>query len=283
MKSKNVAGIITYNPDISRLRENVEAIFPQVDSLIIVDNASSNREVIKNLLSKQEKVIFLYRDKNEGVAKALNIMASKANELGAEWLLTLDQDSVVADNIMSEYVKYVNDPTVGIITCRYIDRNTDNNDQFTSQENRFIPRCITSGTYMNLEIWGQVGGFYEPLFIDQVDFDYCYTLKEHGYRILQVGNTYLLHEIGKSKPVTLFGNYHIAFNHSPSRYYYMIRNMIVVAKRHHMWRHFIHVIPRRIIIVNKFENDRWKKNKMMALGFYHALIGKMGKCNSHKA
>lgn len=136
---------------------------------------------------------------------------------------------------------------------------------------------------MNLIIWEQVGGFYEPLFIDQVDFDYCYTVRENGYKILQVGNTYLLHEIGMSKGVYLFGNYHIAFNHSPMRYYYMIRNMIVVAKRHHMWRHFIHVIPRRIIIVNKFENDRWNKNRMMALGFYHALIGKMGKCNSNKA
>ena len=277
MLSTKIAGIVTFNPSLDRLQENVERILPQVGCLIIVDNASSNREEIKVLLSKQEKVIFLYRDKNEGVAKALNIMASKAIELGAEWLFTLDQDSVVADNIMSEYVKYISDPSIGIITCRYIDRNTDNIDQFTPQENRFIPRCITSGTYMNLNVWKHIGGFYEPLFIDQVDFDYCYTVRENGYKILQVGNTYLLHEIGKSKGVYLFGNYHIAFNHSPKRYYYMIRNMIVVAKRHHMWRHFIHVIPRRIIIVNRFENDRWNKNRMMALGFYHAIIGKMGR------
>ncbi len=272
-----VAGIITYNPDISRLQENVEAIYPQVDSLVIVDNGSSNCNDIQNLLKSKPKVRYALNSNNAGVAKALNVMASKTVELGAEWLLTLDQDSVVAENMMAEYAKYTSDSTVGIITCRYVDRNTDNIDQISPQENRFIPRCITSGTYMNLNVWKHIGGFYEPLFIDQVDFDYCYTLKEHGYRILQVGNTYLLHEIGKSKPVTLFGNYHIAFNHSPSRYYYMIRNMIVVAKRHHMWRHFIHVIPRRILIVNKFEKDRWNKNRMMALGFYHALIGKMGK------
>lgn len=277
MESKVVAGIITYNPDISRLRENVEAIHSQVDSLVIVDNGSSNCEDIINLLESKPGVCYVFNSDNVGVAKALNMMAAKAHEMGAEWLLTLDQDSVVAENMMAEYAQYTSDSTIGIITCRYVDRNTESISHFTPQENSFISRCITSGTYMNLNVWEQVGGFYEPLFIDQVDFDYCYTVREKGYKILQIGSTYLLHEIGKSKGVYLFGNYHIAFNHSPLRYYYMIRNMIVVAKRHGMWRHYLHVIVRRIVIVNKFENNRWKKNLMMLRGIWHSIIGRLGK------
>lgn len=272
-----VAGIITYNPDISRLQENVEAIYPQVDSLIIVDNGSSNCNDIQNLLKPKPKVCYVLNSNNAGVAKALNVMASKAVELGAEWLLTLDQDSVVAENMMAEYAKYTSDSTVGIITCRYVDRNTDNIDQFTPQENRLIPRCITSGTYMNLKIWEQVGGFYEPLFIDQVDFDYCYSLREHGYRILEIDSTYILHEIGRSSNVSLFGHHHIAFNHSPFRYYYMMRNMVVVAKRHKMWKHYIHVMIRRWLIVNRFEDNRLEKNKMMLKGLYHGIVDKLGK------
>lgn len=276
MESKVVAGIITYNPNLNRLLENVEAIYPQVDSLIIVDNGSSNCNDIENLLESKNSVCCVFNSENRGVAKALNIMAEKAIEMGAEWLLTLDQDSVVAGNMMAEYTQYTSDSTIGIITCRYVDRNTEDISHFTPQENSFIPRCITSGTYMNLNVWEQVGGFYEPLFIDQVDFDYCYTVREKGYKILQIGSTYLLHEIGKSKGVYLFGNYHIAFNHSPLRYYYMIRNMIVVAKRHRMWRHYIHAAVRRILIVNRFEDNRWKKNKMMFIGLIHAVIGRTG-------
>lgn len=128
MESKVVAGIIAYNPDISRLRENFEAIYSQVDILLIVDNGSSNYNRIQNLYESRPRICFVSNPGNVGVAKALNIMASKAIELGAEWLLTLDQDSVVADNIMSEYVKYTSDSSVGIITCRYIDRNTDSID-----------------------------------------------------------------------------------------------------------------------------------------------------------
>lgn len=277
MVSKIVAGIITYNPDISRLRENVETIYSQVDSLIVVDNGSSNCNDIQNLLESKPNVCYVFNSDNLGVAKALNIMAEKAIEMNADWLLTLDQDSVVAKNMMEEYAKYTTDTMVGIITCRYIDKNTEDISHFAPQDNSIIPRCITSGTYMNLNVWKQLGGFYEPLFIDQVDFDYCYTLREKGFKILRVGNTYLLHEIGKSKRVYLSGNYHIAFNHSPLRYYYMIRNMLVVAKRHRMYRHYIHAIVRRVTIVNKYEDNRWKKNLMMLRGFWHFVIGRLGR------
>ncbi|MDC2274628.1 hypothetical protein [Bacteroides thetaiotaomicron] len=35
---KIVAGIILYNPDIDRLMDNISAISPQVESIIIIDN-----------------------------------------------------------------------------------------------------------------------------------------------------------------------------------------------------------------------------------------------------
>ena len=39
---KIVAGIILYNPDIDRLMDNISAISPQVESIIIIDNNSIN-------------------------------------------------------------------------------------------------------------------------------------------------------------------------------------------------------------------------------------------------
>ena len=132
MEVKRIAGIITYNPELGRLHENVGTILPQVDCLIIVDNGSSNVEDIHSFIDEFEKVYFVCNSQNVGVAKALNEMAEKAMEFGAEWLLTLDQDSVVAANIMEEYVKHISDTSIGIVTCRYVDRNTDNIYHFTS-------------------------------------------------------------------------------------------------------------------------------------------------------
>ena len=42
------AGIVSYNPDLKRLKENIDAIFPQVDEVIVFDNGSINQnELIK--------------------------------------------------------------------------------------------------------------------------------------------------------------------------------------------------------------------------------------------
>lgn len=279
MDIKKVAGIITYNPDLTRLRDNVQAILPQVDTIIIVDNGSSNREGIKRLLNTFDRDIhYVLNNENVGVAKALNEIAEKADSLGAKWVLTLDQDSIVSDNLMEEYINYIDNPELGIITCRYVDRNTNDIEHIKPIENSYEWRCITSGSYMNIKVWKEIGGFYEPLFIDLVDYDYCYSLIEHGYQILQVGTPYLIHEIGKSSQVLFRGQPQIAFNHSPLRCYYMIRNAIPVAKRHHMWKEHISYIIRRWTIINKFETNRLSKKKMMMIGLYHGLIGKLGRC-----
>ena len=40
--SECAAGIVTYNPNMKRLIENVNAILPQVEQVILVDNGSAN-------------------------------------------------------------------------------------------------------------------------------------------------------------------------------------------------------------------------------------------------
>lgn len=52
---------------------------------------------------------------------------------------------------------------------------------------------------INLSVWQSVGGFCEEMFIDSVDFDICYLIKENGYKILRTNETALLHEVGKSQ------------------------------------------------------------------------------------
>lgn len=51
MDKKDVcAGIITYHPDIVRLRENVNAVIDQVQEIFIVDNGSENLKEIEALI-----------------------------------------------------------------------------------------------------------------------------------------------------------------------------------------------------------------------------------------
>lgn len=37
-----LAGIVLYNPEIGRLQENIDAIYQQVDTVLLIENGSSN-------------------------------------------------------------------------------------------------------------------------------------------------------------------------------------------------------------------------------------------------
>lgn len=274
-----LAGIILYNPNIQRLAENLTAICSQTRQVYLFNNGSSNIGEIKDLIRNYQNVILFNNNDNAGIAFALNRLINKAKNDGYKWVVTLDQDSVAPPNLVAEYSKNINTPNLGMICCKIIDRNFGERKYEKSHTKGIedVDLCITSASAIKIEAWEKVGGFCEKMFIDAVDFDMCFSLKENGYRILRVNNVRLLHEVGHSRKVTFLGREELVFNHNPLRCYYMIRNSFLLGKRHHqLWRQ-IGLVFKRIILVNVYEKNRWNKNKMMLKGIFHAIIGKYGK------
>lgn len=240
---KIAAGIVTYNPDIVRLQENIDAVLNQVEHLIIVDNASKNKDMWLEKLADIEKVTILQNDTNEGIAKALNQIVECSGKLDCEWTLTLDEDSVVPVNMIEEYKKYIDMDRVAMIVSVIEDRTMDviDVDGAIKMHHEYVDTAITSGTLMNNQVWIEVGGFTEELFIDYVDFDYCMKLKKSQYKILRVNAVHLLHELGNASEIKLFTFLGKVFfwcppigrrfqelryttNHSAERLYYVTRN-----------------------------------------------------------
>lgn len=88
MYSNVCAGIVTFNPDMKKSKENLDSIIFQVDKVFVVDNASINIEACKNLVSSyRDKVSLLCNGENYGIAKALNQLCQKATEAEYEWIL----------------------------------------------------------------------------------------------------------------------------------------------------------------------------------------------------
>ena len=240
---KIAAGIVTYNPDIVRLQENIDAVMNQVEHLIIVDNASINKDKWLEKLANIEKVTIIQNDTNRGIATALNQMLECSGRLGCEWTLTLDEDSVVPANMVEEYRKYIDMDRVAMIVPVIEDRTMDIIDVNGTLEmqHEYVDTAITSGTLMKNHVWIEVSGFTEELFIDYVDFDYCMKLKKAQYKILRVNTVHLLHELGNATEIKLFTFLGKVFfwcppigrrfwemryttNHSPMRVYYVTRN-----------------------------------------------------------
>jgi len=276
---KILAGIITYNPDLSRLDENVKSVMTQVDGVVIVDNCSENIGQILDLLEIFKSVVIIQNKENLGVAKALNQEAEYGIRFGYDWLLSLDQDSVSPPNMMEEYKRYILDGSVGMITCKIVDRNFGELDYMSGykEDAEDVESCITSGSMLRLNLWKQVKGYNESLFIDSVDFDLCYTLREAGWRIVRVNKIILLHEVGKSKKVHVLGKDRQLVNHTPIRYYYIYRNGLYVAKKHHKFVQYFRHLTFNWFLINKYESNRKEKNIMIARGIWHYIIGRYGK------
>lgn len=228
---KIAAGIVTYNPEIECLQKNIDAIIEQVDIVYITDNDSENSENIEKIIKNYEKCNFKRLKKNEGIARALNIICEDAYKDGFEWILTLDQDSICSPNIIKEYVKYLKLEKCAMLSAIIFDRHkktVNSNDNIGYSE---IKECITSGSLLNLSVWNEINGFDEILFIDGVDFDICYRIVEKGYKIYRINTVMLNHEIGKSEIKKVLIWKVIVMHHSPFRKYYIARNNIYLAKK----------------------------------------------------
>ena len=71
------AVIVTFNPNLDRLYENIKAMNKQVDFSYIVDNYSDNRSSIEQLALNFKNVRLIKLERNFGIAKAQNVGFSR--------------------------------------------------------------------------------------------------------------------------------------------------------------------------------------------------------------
>lgn len=261
---KILAGIVTFNPDLARLRENLEAVRGQVDGVVIIDNASNNAEEVLALTSNDRMVDVVNNPTNYGIARALNQAMTWALQRRAKAILLLDQDSVLSPPAVQRLSANFG-PGVAVVAPAIKDRNNSATHLLPTAREE-VDYCITSGSLCDIQAWLEIGGYDESLFIDFVDFDYCLRLRQHGYRIVRDGSAVLLHEIGK---ITKHGPF-TAYHHSAFRLRHMARDMLYYAHKHRhaspelKVRHrgvpaTYAVLARKVLIVGLFEEDKARK------------------------
>lgn len=231
-QAKICAGIVLYNPEINMLEENIRAILPQVEALLLVDNGSLNFDEIMANWSSNNKIYVIANNINKGVACALNQICTWAEKLGFNWALTLDQDSVCSEGMISEFSKYTVCENVGIISP-YVNYKNKRTVEQDLPEYEYIDRCITSASLTSVDAWKKVKGFDEWMFIDYVDLDFCMRLKLNNYRIMKINTVFLDHNLGNIEEVKLlFWIRCYPTNHSVFRNYYIVRNWIYYIRKY---------------------------------------------------
>jgi len=263
-------GVVTFNPDLEELNKNLEAVLRQgVAHKVLVDNGSERAEDIRRLGETFGFTVILNAE-NAGVAKALNQIGSFAKEQGCKFFLTLDQDSVmVEDDFTERLITRFDRQSVGLV-CPYVDRYNDY-DKVDHTKDFDIPIAITSGSMISVEAWETIGGFWDYLFIDEVDHEFCYRLSKHSFRILQTNSCRIVHKIGTPSEVRLLGKTFHPMNYPAFRRYYAVRNSVILQKlypeKKEPYAHRTLRLIRMACSIVALETDKRAKLRAMRKGF----------------
>lgn len=267
-------GIVSFNPDTKLLQSNIEAIKDQVTQIYVVDNGSNNINAVEELVDQYNSVQLIKNTENRGIAAALNQCCKASAGDGYQWIVTLDQDSVCPEHFVDGLSQFTDiNEKVGIIAPLIVDRSVGVIGHHPNGYSE-VRTCITSGAMTNLTIWNELKGFDEKMFIDSVDFEYCYRVRKAGYKVIQTDWVQLSHSIGNATMCRfLFWKFKNT-EHSAFRDYYIAQNNVYYPKKHHLWAHFIRGNFRNIrsiFVVLLYENDKVEKVKAIFDGWHKGL------------
>lgn len=283
---KNISALVVlYDPD-QNVIDNISSYFDSVDKIYAVDNSDEKNIVLVNKLQENLKFIYIDNQGNKGIAHALNVGCNKAISDGYEWILTMDQDSAATPNMLDNMLDYLahapNINNISIIAPFHA--NPYHTEYISNESYSEVLTTMTSGNLLNLTNYKQIGPFREELFIDYVDNEYCLRANTMGYKVIQVNNAILNHNLGELKQHKVLWKSFFSTNHSPIRRYYAFRNRIYIIKTYkYDFPKYCNFEKSRFIvdfiIVMLYEKQKLQKLKMMFLGIQDALKNKYGKCN----
>jgi rhamnosyltransferase len=289
MSGKDIGAVlVSFHPDPD-LPARINRIMGEVGALVIVDNGSGEAALrMLQGLSEDSRISLELNRKNLGVARALNIGIERARSLGYEWLLLLDQDSVLdagmVEELIAAHASFPEPARLAVLGAGFRDVHKPETELSDSLETLWeeVESVITSGSLLRLATLDRIGPFREEFFIDYVDSEYCFRARAQGYRVVKTRKPLMSHAIGASTHHAILGIRKWTSNHSADRRYYMARNDTVMLKEFGEFRWGTWALKsfgRRVRTCKRillYENRKLSKIGAVAHGWWDGVRGNLG-------
>lgn len=291
------AVIVTHHPDAT-LDQTVAAALDQVDRLWIVDNGSGP-DVIAHLSrlrdTNPDRIELTFNEQNSGLPAAQNLAIAAALDVGYDWILLLDDDSVPEPGMVATMLRAVAsrpDPSrVALVAPRLFDLNLNRfRKMYLSRHAWHVARldcthdrddlvyAIASGSLIRADAMRAVGPLREDFFIDYVDIEYALRLRRAGHRLLLAADTQINHKLGEAQQSNILGQARTFNSHATWRRYLIYRNRLRV------WRAYGASFPAFILAdaasaifgmihAGLFEQARFAQLGAMSKGIWDGLRG----------
>lgn len=287
------AVIVTFHPDPARLGELLDAVAPQVASVVVVDNATPGLDLPAG------GAVLLRQRSNVGLARAQNIGIEWAREHGHSHVLLFDQDSVpgpqMVSTLLSAHAELSRTGRVGAVGPRFHDPREGRDAPFVKVAFPMSRKLwcdaatpyvqadflISSGVLIPMAVLDDVGGMDDGLFIDNVDMEWSFRVRSRGYALFGVCAATMLHHLGDARRPVLGGRAHVV-THGPVRLYFIMRNRVTLYRLRHTPRVWIaQDLPRvlaKFLIFSVLVGPRGRNVRYMLRGLADGVRGRSGAC-----
>jgi rhamnosyltransferase len=243
---------VAYNPGEEIVRA-VQAVASQVTWLIVVDNASAGEGAgwvhrgVESAVKMMgaSRVLALWNPENYGIAQGLNQGLAQARSLRADFVLLLDQDSIVSggyvDRLLADYYELRATIPIGALVGWNVDQrggaippllvaycNRRGAYHDSSRQELFLAK--TSGTFAAVSTFDVVGDFRAEFFIASVDHEMCFRLRRARLKTILIPDARIEHPWNRTIRVHFVHRSAEVEDHAPARQYFAARNSLATAK-----------------------------------------------------
>ncbi len=272
MSQDLLAVVPTYRPDaaIAALIHHLA----QRSAVVVSDDASPcTADRLLGEIAGYANVTVIRHITNAGIARGLNDGLRAAQQMQADWLLTVDQDTTLDAGYVEALVSTANESVaaglqLGVIGAGQL-HDTSGTLTYPTTACGAIDRTeeiIQTGSLWSVDAMTAVGGFDESLRIDAVDAAACLRLRELGFVVCVAPNLEIHHSVGSARMVNAFSRSIMVTGHSAERRTTMLRNRLRLfpAEFRQSPRHAVRTI-RRVVVNHGLglvsETDRAAKAK----------------------
>lgn len=281
-----IIGIVSAYRAPGDLGGRLQALLRQLDRVIVVDDGSHSTAHLREL---DPRIDVIELDVNAGIAAALNAGIARARTYAATHVVTLDQDSALAEGYVKDAAAHLDRLIQDGLRPAAVVPETFGSTRVVTDRRGVPLDPIQSGQLVPMSVFDQAGGFLDNLFIDSVDTEFTLRARSHGYEFFILPGSTLDHALGDQTPIRVFGRHLVVFGkprhlnyHAPFRTYYIVRNGFALWRLHR--RGNLSWLLRRtaamvwaVTLSSALSPDRSAQFRAVRFGLRDAFRGRLGK------
>jgi len=252
--------------------------------IIVVDNNSTD-DTVESIRENFPQITLLPQSQNLGFASGNNIGIKYAIDNGFDYVMLLNQDTIVTENFLKPLVDQAeSDKTIAAVQSKlmlyplteltnslgnvihYLGFGYTYGHKTKIQDTRYkiqeINYCSGAACLLKVSALKEVGLFDDDLFMYHEDLDLGWRFKLKGYKNVVCLDSIVYHQY--------------EFSRSIQKYYFMERNRFIVMWKNYKLATIFLILPALILmelglLVFSFKNGWWRKKLQVYLYFVNPV------------